>query len=1060
MSGAAYSEALSATGGTAPYSYAVTAGALPTGVTLSSNGMLAGTPTQSGSFTFSITATDSSTGSGPYRATRSYTLSIAAPALALDPAALANATVGAAYSQAVTATGGTAPYSYAVTAGALPAGIGLATNGALSGTPTAGGSYSFTITATDATATGNGGPYTTVRGYTLVVAAASVAVGPASLPDGRYEAAYKQALTASGGTAPYRYAVTDGALPAGVTLAADGTLSGTPSAFGRFAFTVTATDSSTGAGPYSGAKAYSLVIAAPDVPVAANVSLAVGYGAAATAVPLKVSGGAATGVAIASAPAHGTATVNGTAISYTPAAGYAGADSFTYTASNAGGASAPATVSITVAQPSLALTPTTLPAGQEDVAYSQQLTTSGGTAPYAYAVTAGRLPAGVTLSPGGLLAGTPQESGRYNVTVTATDSSSGNGPFTATNAYTLDIALPAPPVARPGSAATSTATTTQNGAVAIDLSALITGDYRQIRITAQPQHGTVSIDARQQDVTERNQRITVTYTPEPGYIGEDGFGYVAIGAGGTSNEARVAVTVKGSAPVAPAVKASVTNGQTQIVDLTGGAIGGPFLGATIVSVTPADGVEATLVESGSTGDRRYQLRITPRGRFSGSATVRYTLTNAYGTSAPAAVSVSVVQRADPSQDATVTGISAAQAEATRRFAQAQLDNFQRRNEQLHNGGAGSVGRPMGVNISGGNSYGGRDPNTGMAATDLAMLKSDHATAVMGRERAAGMMTYDRDGRAMPVAGLAGARSDRAMGQTMAGDPATRTETGEAEAVEGVGRSVGSTAIWSGGAIALGTQDATRGRGKLTVSTGGLSSGVDVKLSEALTVGIGGGYGGERAKVGKDQGRVDSNSWMGAVYGSVAPADGLFLDGVAGAGRLSFDTIRNVTGGDAVARGHRGGSMLFGSLTGGFDRTSGTHALSAYGRIDYLSADLDRYTETGAGNANLVFDGRRLTSLSSVLGLRGSLVTGRFVPRVRAEWRHEFKNGGIQALDYADLGGFNYAIRGDGWTRDNYAIELGTDYVFDNGWRIGFDLGGALGQGSRYATEKITIRKQF
>ena len=1063
VSGTAFSETLSATGGTAPYSYAVTAGALPAGVTLASNGTLAGTPTQSGSFTFSITTTDSSTGSGPYSATRSYTLSIAAPALALDPATLANATVGAAYSQALTATGGTAPYSYAVTAGALPAGVTLGTNGTLSGTPTAGGSYGFTVTATDATATGNGGPYTAARGYTLVVAGASVAVGPASLPDGRYEAAYSQTLTASGGTAPYRYAVTDGALPAGVTLAADGTLSGTPGAFGRFAFTVTATDSSTGAGPYSGAKAYSLVIAAPDVPVAANVSLAVGYNAAATSVPLKVSGGAATGVAIATAPAHGTATVNGTAISYTPAAGYAGADSFTYTASNAGGASAPATVSITVAQPSLALTPATLPAGQEDVAYSQQLSTSGGTAPYAYAVTAGRLPAGVTLSTGGLLAGTPQESGRYTVTVTATDSSSGNGPFTATNAYTLEIALPAPPVARPGSAATGAATTAQNGAVAIDLSALVTGDYRQIRITTQPQHGTVSLDARQQDVTETNQRITVTYTPEPGYIGEDSFGYVAIGAGGTSNEARVAVTVKGSAPVAPAVKASVTNGQTQIIDLTGGAIGGPFLGASIVSVTPADGVEATLVESGGTGDRRYQLRITPRGRFSGTATVRYTLTNAYGTSAPAAVSVSVVQRADPSQDATVTGISAAQAEATRRFAQAQLDNFQRRNEQLHNGGAGSVGRPMGISIAGGNSYGARDPNAGMAATDLAMLKSDHATEVMGRERAAGMMTYDRDGRAMPVAGLAGARSDRAMGQAMPGDPAARGgtgEAGEAEAIEGTGRSVGSTAIWSGGAIALGSEDAARGRGKLTVSTGGLSSGVDVKLSETLTVGIGGGYGGERAKVGQDKGRVDSNSWMGAVYGSVAPADGLFVDGVAGAGRLSFDTIRNVTGSDAVARGHRGGSMLFGSLTGGFDRTSGTHALSAYGRIDYLSADLDRYAETGAGNANLVFDGRRLTSLSSVLGLRGSFVTGRFVPRVRAEWRHEFKNGGIQALDYADLGGFNYAIRGDGWTRDNYSIELGTDYVFDNGWRIGFDLGGALGQGSRYATERITIRKQF
>lgn len=114
----------------------------------------------------------------------------------------------------------------------------------------------------------------------------------------------------------------------------------------------------------------------------------------------------------------------------------------------------------------------------------------------------------MTLSTGGLLAGTPQESGRYTVTVTATDSSSGNGPSTAANAYTLEIALPAPPVARPGSAATGAATTAQNGAVAIDLSALVTGDYRQIRITTQPQHGTVSIDGGQQGVAETSPRIT------------------------------------------------------------------------------------------------------------------------------------------------------------------------------------------------------------------------------------------------------------------------------------------------------------------------------------------------------------------------------------------------------------------------------------------------------------------------------------------------------------------------------------------------------------------------
>jgi uncharacterized protein YhjY with autotransporter beta-barrel domain len=1066
-SGVAYSETLAASGGTAPYAYAVTAGTLPTGLTLSASGTLSGTPSQSGSFTLSITATDSSTGSGPYAATRSYTLVIAAPALSLAPATLANASVGESYSATLSATGGTAPYAYAVTAGTLPAGVTLANNGTLSGTPTAGGSYAFTVTATDATTTANGGPYTASRSYTLSVAAAVVTIAPTALPDGRYEAAYSQALTATGGTAPYSFVVTAGTLPAGMTLSASGTLAGTPTVFGSFPFTVSATDSSTGAGPYVGSHAYTLTITAPDRPTAGAVSVGVTYGSAGTAVPLAITGGEALSVAIATAPTHGTATVSGKTITYTPVSGYAGPDSFTYTASNAGGSSAPATVSVSVAQPTLVLTPATLTAGQEDVAFSQQLTTTGGTAPYSYAVTTGRLPNGVTLSANGLLAGTPTENGRFAVTITVTDRSTGSGPFSAANAYTLEVSRPAPPVARPATTETTATTLAQDGSVAINLSDLVTGDYTQIRIATQPKHGTVSIDATAQEVSQANQRITVTYTPELGYVGDDSFGYVAVGAGGTSNEARVAVTVKGAAPVAAAVKASVTNGQTNIVDLTGGSSGGPFTAATIVSVSPADGVDAALVEGGSLGNRSYQLRITPRGRFSGTATVRYTLANAYGTSAPAVVTVSIVQRADPSQDATVTGISAAQAEATRRFAQAQLDNFQRRNEQLHNGGAASQGRPMGISVSGGNSYAGGNPAFGSVTPDVIAMKSEHATEVMGRERGAGMLAFDHDGRAMTMANMVGTRGGRdgagaASGTVgVAGQPGEgETGTGEAGALEGTGRRVGSTAIWSGGAIALGTEDATRRRGKLTVTTGGLSSGVDVKLSEALTVGAGGGYGTERAKVGRNQGQIDSDSWMGALYGSVTPADGLFIDGVAGAGRLSFDTMRIVTGSTAVARGHRNGSMVFGSLTSGFDRTSSTYAFSTYGRIDYLSADLDRYVENGAGNANLIFDRSNVTSLSSVLGLRGSLVMGRFVPRVRGEWRHEFKNGRLQALDYADLGGFNYTIRSDGWTRDNYTIELGTDYVFDNGWRIGFDFSGALGQGSRYATEKITIRKQF
>ena len=75
-----------ASGGTSPYSYAVTAGALPGGLTLNaSTGAITGTPSALGTFNFSITATDSSTGSGPYSATQNYSLQIEQSAPVANP---------------------------------------------------------------------------------------------------------------------------------------------------------------------------------------------------------------------------------------------------------------------------------------------------------------------------------------------------------------------------------------------------------------------------------------------------------------------------------------------------------------------------------------------------------------------------------------------------------------------------------------------------------------------------------------------------------------------------------------------------------------------------------------------------------------------------------------------------------------------------------------------------------------------------------------------------------------------------------------------------------------
>ncbi|MFN7973093.1 MAG: Ig domain-containing protein [Acidobacteriota bacterium] len=242
--GVPYSQTLGANGGTAPYTFAVTAGALPPGLTLTTGGVLSGTPTTGGSFSFTVTATDANGCPG----VRSYQFLICGN-ISLSPASLPNGLVGQAYSQTITGSGGTAPYTFAITAGTVPPGLTLATTGVLSGTPTTSGTYSFTATATDANGCAGGRPYT-------IQICNVIALSPAALPNGSAGQSYSQTITASGGVAPYAFAVTAGALPAGLVLSAGGVLSGTPTTASVSTFTVTATDAQS----CTGSLAYVLTI--------------------------------------------------------------------------------------------------------------------------------------------------------------------------------------------------------------------------------------------------------------------------------------------------------------------------------------------------------------------------------------------------------------------------------------------------------------------------------------------------------------------------------------------------------------------------------------------------------------------------------------------------------------------------------------------------------------------------------------------------------------------------------------------------------------------------------
>lgn len=146
--GLVYTSTVTASGGLAPYTFTVSAGSLPAGVSLSaSTGAFSGTPTTSGPVTFTVKVADSET--IPLTATQSYTVNILST-LVITNASLPAANLGVAYSATLAATGGQSPYTFAVTTGSLPTGLTLnSATGAISGTPTAAGTFNFTITVTD-----------------------------------------------------------------------------------------------------------------------------------------------------------------------------------------------------------------------------------------------------------------------------------------------------------------------------------------------------------------------------------------------------------------------------------------------------------------------------------------------------------------------------------------------------------------------------------------------------------------------------------------------------------------------------------------------------------------------------------------------------------------------------------------------------------------------------------------------------------------------------------------------------------------------------------------------
>ena len=1050
--GSTYSQTISASGGNGTYSYTVTAGSLPAGLSLNaSTGALTGTPTAGGAFNFTITATDTASATG----SKAYSVTVAAPTISFSPTTLTAGTVGSAYSQSISGSGGTAPYgSYIVKTGALPAGLSLSSGGVVSGTPTAGGTFTFTVQGTDSS-TGTGPYSATSSTISLTIGAPTLSFTPTTLTGGTVGVAYSQSLSGSGGTAPYgSFTLASGSLPPGLSLGSGGTVSGTPTAAGTYTFTVSAQDSSTGSGPYSGTSStISLTIGAPTLSLspAAGALTAASRGSAYSQT-FSTSGGTSPytySITAGSLPA-GLTLSSGGVLSGTPTV--EGNFSFTVTATDSSGGTQYSTsqaYTLTVNPP--------LPvanAVSATVAYNSSnnaitLNITGGTATSVTVASAASH--GTATASGTSITYTPTAgySGSDSFTYTATNASGTSAP--ATVSITVN---PQAPVAN--AVSVTVAFNSSNNAIPLSISG---GAATSVAVASGASHGTATASG-----------TSITYTPTVGYTGSDSFTYTATNATGTSAAATVTITVSAAAPVANAVSATVAfnSGANPIaLNITGGvatsvsvataaAHGTATASGTSITYTPHTGYSGsdsfTYRATNATGTSApatvtitvnpaapvagavtvtvpinssnnpiplnvsggaattvtvvtapghgtatasgASITYTPTAGYSGSDSFTYTATNATGTSAPATVTISVMTRPDPSKDANVVGIIGAQAEVAKRFSLTQISNFQSRLENLHV--RLRPERPRGFD-----SPNARRPSV-MPALAAVGNNSGPAAGNIDQNGGFGLAT------GTAVTNLGSRDAATGTGGVVTAGPAPGQESGfnPFAALSTLGQMANSHGLptlnisskasnfQDTGFDVWSAGNVSFGRlddADAKFTTSGISFGTDSRFGDNLILGLGVGFGHERQKIGNDGTRNVGDDYSVIVYGSYQPVPGTFIDGLIGMGRLDLESRRYSAAAGAFATSQRTGKQWFASLSAAYEFQQDAHILSPYGRIDIASTRLDAAVESGAGIYNLAYFSQKAPVTKLSFGLRGETSVELETTLARPYFRVEYQH---------------------------------------------------------------------
>ena len=412
--GQSYTGIVGVSGGKGPYTCTLAAGTLPPGLTLGSDCSLTGTPTTPTTTSVTVTAKDSNNPANS--TTGDVTVTVGSGPLGLSSGTVPNGTVGIPYSAPIPVSGGAAPYACTLANGTLPSGLALGANCLISGTPMMAGTATVTVNASDAS-----NPMQKTSGPVSITINAQPTLALTSPPSATVGVPYTGSVGVTGGTQPFTCTLVAGTVPTGLTFNNNCSLTGTPTTAGTASLTVQATDSSQPANQVTGPVTVQVNPAPTTITVSSPPAATVNTPYTGT---IPVTGGTAPFHCVLTSGAVPAGLTLGADCSLTGVPTTAGSSTVSVTATDSANPAKSTTGPVTITVnplPALSFTGS-LPNGVVNQPYLQTLAATGGVGPYTYAVTAGALPAGITLANNGTVSGTPTTPGASSFTVTATDS--------------------------------------------------------------------------------------------------------------------------------------------------------------------------------------------------------------------------------------------------------------------------------------------------------------------------------------------------------------------------------------------------------------------------------------------------------------------------------------------------------------------------------------------------------------------------------------------------------------------------------------------------------------